>query len=607
MKPSADQTEILKLAGDTLDDVGNYALLELLPVGVYVCDRDGLIIRYNRAAAELWGRSPRIGDPADRFCGSWRLRYLNGTYVPHIECPMAVALATGEGMRDGEIVVERPDGSRVVALVSIEVLKNADGEVTGAINVFRDNTEQYNLRIALGERKREFESILQALPAAIYTTDAEGRITFYNEAAAELWGVRPELGKSEFCGSWKLYWPDGTFLPHDECPMAMALKEKRPISGMEAAAERPDGERIPFLAFPTPLFDTAGELTGAVNMLMDIRGRKIADETAQRLAAIVESSDDAILSKDLNGIITSWNNGAERLYGYKAHEVIGQPVTILIPEDRQDEEPQILARIRRGDRIDHYETIRQHKDGTLIDISLTVSPLRDEQGRIVGASKIARNITERRLAEEQQRLLLREMNHRVKNLFTLSSSLVTLCARSAASTEELVSGVRERFAALAQAHTLTLPPTWNVASDEGQTTTLHTLIRSILLPFEKKAGDGEPRAVITGPDLPLGGSAVTNFALLLHEFATNAAKYGALSVPDGHVHIACSEDGDQFALTWRESGGPPIEREPADEGFGTLLTRATVKGSLGGRITRDWAPEGLVIVLSVARDQAMAR
>lgn len=143
----------------------------------------------------------------------------------------------------------------------------------------------------------EMEAILQALPAAIYTTDLEGRITFYNEAAAKLWGVRPELHRSEFCGSWKLYWPDGSYLPHDQCPMAIALKEGRAIRGKEAIAERPDGTRVPFLAHPTPLFDQAGILTGAVNMLVDISGRQEAELAAQRLAAIVESSDDAILSR----------------------------------------------------------------------------------------------------------------------------------------------------------------------------------------------------------------------------------------------------------------------------------------------------------------------
>ena len=147
--------------------------------------------------------------------------------------------------------------------------------------------------------------LLQALPAAVYTTDAAGRITFYNEAAAALWGCCPELGKSEWCGSWRLYWPDGRSMPHDQCPMAIALKEKRPIRGAEALAERPDGTRIPFLAYPTPLRDHTGRLIGAVNTLVDITERKKAECTAQRFSAIVESSDDAILSKDLNGIITT--------------------------------------------------------------------------------------------------------------------------------------------------------------------------------------------------------------------------------------------------------------------------------------------------------------
>ena len=124
--------------------------------------------------------------------------------------------------------------------------------------------------------------------------------------------------------------------------MAMALKQKRPIRGMEAIAERPDGTRVPFIPYPTPLFDAAGELIGAVNMLVDITDRKRAEEVGQRLVAIVESSDDAILSKNLDGIIASWNRGAERLFGYTADEIVGKSVTILIPAERHDEEPEIL-------------------------------------------------------------------------------------------------------------------------------------------------------------------------------------------------------------------------------------------------------------------------
>src|SRR5712664_2829934 len=479
-------------------------LLDLLPVGVCVCDQDGLIVRYNRAAAELWGCSPKIGDPTVPYCGSYRLYGRDGGYVPHAKCPMADVIATGQGLRDGEIMIERPDGTRIVALVNIEAIKDAFGRVIGAVNVFRDRPAQRPGKLRLNGGRRNSDELLLALPAAIYTTDAAGRITFYNDAAAELWGVRPELGTSAFCGSWKLYWPDGTPLPHDECPMALSLKERRPIRGMEAVAERPDGARIPFIPYPTPLFDASGPLIGAVNMLVDITERREAEQRIRDsearyrdIAAIVESSEDAVVAKNLDGVITSWNHGAEWLFGYTAEEAIGNPVTMLIPTERHDEEPTILARIRRGERVEHYETIRQRKDGSIVEISLTISPVRNPEGKIIGASKIARDITERRQAEERQRLLLREMDHRVKNLFALSSGMVALSARSAKTAQELSLAVQDRLAALAKAHALTLRRPSDGHRTE-QPTTLHVLIETILSPYGGRTDDDKPRVVIRG-------------------------------------------------------------------------------------------------------------
>src|SRR5262245_42833307 len=148
------------------------------------------------------------------------------------------------------------------------------------------------------------KTILEALPVAVYTTDAEGRITSYNRAAADLWGHRPEFG-SLWCGSWKLHRPDGTHLPHDQCPMAIALEEGREVRGVEAVAERPDGTRVAFKAYPTPFKDQNGRVMGAVNVLVEVGQRKDAENLAAQLAAIVTSSDDAIVSKTLNGTITS--------------------------------------------------------------------------------------------------------------------------------------------------------------------------------------------------------------------------------------------------------------------------------------------------------------
>ncbi len=451
-----------------------------------------------------------------------------------------------------------------------------------------------------------YRLILDSLPVAIYSTDTDGYLSYFNEAAVDLWGRRPQLGSSQWCGSWRLFHPDGTPMDHADCPMAQAVKERRPIVGAEAIAERPDGVRVPFIPYPTPLFDADETFVGAVNLLVDITDRKQTEMAAQRLAAIVESSDDAILSKDLNGVITSWNRGAERLFGYEAEEVVGKPITILIPKDRWEEEPVILARIRAGERIDHYETVRRRKDGSLVEISLTVSPVKTPAGRIIGASKIARDITERRRAQEQQQLLVREMNHRIKNLFALASSIVALSARSATTAEDLASDVRNRLVALASAHALTLSSFASGPVPSEPATTLHALIRAITSPYDMAPETGVTRIDVTGPDIALAGAPVTSFALLLHEFAANAAKYGALSSHSGRVEIECAHDGDQFVMTWRETGGPPVSQSRDGTGFGSLLAKVTVEGHLGGQIMHDWRREGLVIRVTADRHRLQA-
>src|SRR3984885_12009984 len=188
-------------------------LFEQLPFAIYVCDRDGLVLRYNRRAAELWGRSPKLGDPDERFCGSFRMFRPDGSLLPHHQCPMADVLRTGVSVRKQEVHIERPNGLRGIALVDIEAIKDGDGNIAGAVNCFQDVTE-----------------------------------------------------------------------------------------------------------------------------------RRRAEDAALRLAAIVESSDDAIVGTDLDGIITSWNAGAERIFGYMAEEIIGKPTAILIPPDYQKEEEAIIER-----------------------------------------------------------------------------------------------------------------------------------------------------------------------------------------------------------------------------------------------------------------------
>lgn len=317
----------------------------------------------------------------------------------------------------------------------------------------------------------------------------------------------------------------------------------------------------------------------------------------QQLAAIVEGSDDAILTKDLNGIITSWNRGAERIFGYSAEEVIGQSVTLLIPPERQDEEPEILDRIRRGDRIDHYETIRRRKDGQEIHISLTVSPLRNENGVIVGASKIARDITERHRVHEQQQLLLGEMQHRIKNVFALADSMIRLSAHEARTPEELARSVQSRLHALANAYALTvLQPTSDGEATQSSLD-LHALLATLVAP---SLGQQSNRLDITGDNPRLLPTAITPLALVLNELATNATKYGALGDPAGHLSIRCDRHADRFRLHWIEhASGLRGSQQTVSGGFGARLLDMTVRMQLDGSIRYEWGPDTLRIILEL--------
>lgn len=256
--------------------------IDSLPVAVYTCDLDGLITDFNKQAADLWGREPRIGDHDERYCGSLRLFYRDGTPLPHVKTPMAECILNGTPVRGQQVVIERPDGSRIIVLVNIAPVIDDNGARVGAINCFQDITELEQAREAVQQQTQQLHDILDALPAAVYTTDAEGRLTFYNKASIAFSGHRPRLGDDRWCVSWKLRTPEGEDLPFAECPMGQALREDVAIRGAEAVAIRPDGGAVPFLAYPTPLHDAAGQVRGAVNMLVDIRERKAA-EKAQAL------------------------------------------------------------------------------------------------------------------------------------------------------------------------------------------------------------------------------------------------------------------------------------------------------------------------------------
>jgi PAS domain S-box-containing protein len=364
----------------------------------------------------------------------------------------------------------------------------------------------------------------------------------------------------------------------------------------------------------TPLVSRSGQLLGMISThwrkpyqpperalrRFDVLARQAADliertraETALResndqlrwFASIVENSDDAIITKNLDGIIASWNKAAERVFGYTAEEAVGKPVTILIPPERLDEEPTILGRIRRGERIDHYETIRQRKDGGLINISLTVSPVKNAEGKIVGASKIARDITDQKRGDEHIATLAREAEHRTKNILAAVQATVNLSQSK--TPDDLKRVIEGRIQALANVHALFVESRWKGAE-------LVTLARRELAPYVQA---NEARVQVDGRELLLEPNIAQTIAVILHELATNAAKYGALSVAKGRVEIKWSiVAGDQLILTWTEQGGPAVKK-PTRQGFGTRVMERMIRDQHKGDLRLDWSAEGLVCAI----------
>ncbi|WP_084396383.1 PAS domain S-box protein [Henriciella aquimarina] len=313
------------------------------------------------------------------------------------------------------------------------------------------------------------------------------------------------------------------------------------------------------------------------------------DIELERLASIVASSDDAIISKSLDGIVRTWNAGATKIFGYRPDEIIGQPITMLIPPELHGEETEILAKLRRGERIDHFDTVRLAKDGRRIDISLTVSPLRNRHGEIVGASKVARDVTERKRAEDLQKLLVDELNHRVKNTLAIVQSVASQSMAHSNSPSDFMATFTGRLQALSLAHDLLI-------RERMRGISLRELVEAHLTPDPKTP----ERIVISGPDVTLRGTLVTHLSLILHELATNARKYGALSRPDGRLRIRWARteaSADRLTLDWQENGVAGLEA-PGSSGFGTQLIEKTLKAN-GGSARMEFGKDGLQARLDI--------
>ena len=547
-------------------------------LALHVVGSDGTILHANKAELEL------LGYPAEEYVG----RPIVDFYVDRrIIDDILARLARGEKIDKVPARLRAKDGS----IKHVEITSNGqfrDGQFVQTRCFTVDVTDLAHAREELTRKDNQFQQILDGLPVAVYTTDRFGKITYYNRAAVEFAGREPEIGKDEWCVTFRLFTADGQELPHAECPMAITLRENRPVRNVEAIAQRPDGTLFPFLPFPTPIRDPNGDLVGAVNMLVDLTERKRTDDAAQHLSAIVESSFDAIVSKDLDGVITSWNRSAERLFGYSSEEVVGQSVRMLIPADHQDEETNILARIRQGERVESFETIRQRKDRSLVPVSLTISPVRNAAGRIVGASKIARDISATKESEQRIRMLMRELNHRVKNQYSVILSMIRETNKRSDNPDAFERRVRERILALSRSHDLLVSADWKGAT-----------IFELLLAQAKPFGN-EDRISMAGPSITLSPNSVQYLGMAFHELATNSAKYGVLSGTGGRIAVAWevmeSTVGKSVRLTWNETDGPKVQ-SLGDGGFGTVVLKRVAPQAMNGTGELQYGANGIAWTL----------
>jgi PAS domain S-box-containing protein len=317
-----------------------------------------------------------------------------------------------------------------------------------------DNEFSAPLLDSLSTNISNSDKILELLPVAVYTCDTEGRITFFNKAAADLWGRSPEIGKDLWCGSWKIYKPDGSPLSLDSCPMAVTLKEARPVTGEEILVARIDGSIRKVAPNPQPIFDEKGKMVGAVNMLVDItdlktsqhalaesetkyrelastlqsrieentrelkrRSEELLESEARYHRMVAEVEDYAIILLDQNGIIQNWNKGAEKIKGYKEEEIVGKSfLNFYLSEDRRNGLPiQILNEAREKGKALH-EGWRLRNDGTTFWGSIVLTALHDKQNNVIGFSKVTRDLTERKMAEDRMKEYSNKLEFQNKEL-----------------------------------------------------------------------------------------------------------------------------------------------------------------------------------------------
>jgi PAS domain S-box-containing protein len=418
-------------------------------------------------------------------------------------------------------------------------------------------------------QREYFQGTLASIGDAVIVTDPAGTVTFLNRIAEDItgWSLADAVGKPL---------PDVFHIVTEETrqavenPVAKVLRTGT-VAGLanSTVLVRRDGSDCPIDDSAAPIRDAHGRSVGVILVFRDITERRQAEETSLRLAAVVASSDDAIISKSLDGVVTSWNAAAERLFGYQADEMIGQPILRLLPEERHDEERVILERLRRGEHVDHFETVRRTKDGRSLDVSVTISPLRDTHGVIIGASKIARDITARKQAEAEREWLLAELqrangefqqfayivSHDLNEPLRTMSNYVQLLARQMKgtldeTTTEYMAFVTDAAWRMQQMLTDLLAYTRAGQAPEFQTVDCEVVLAQVLSDLQTRIT--ECGAVITHDPLPTVQGDATRLGQVLQNLIGNALKFRTAVLP--HIHVSAQRENGHWRFAVRDNG-----------------------------------------------------
>ncbi len=547
---------------------------------VMFCGPDFVAIYNDTYAPSIGTKHPdALGRPAREYWGElW----------DDLEPLLRRVLKTGETVsaKNRPFYIERPDPETVYFDISYSPVFGANGEVVAVFCIVNETTAQVEAETALRQSEERLRSMIDQTTVGVLQADLEGHLSFVNPGFCEIVGY--SVDELRHLTLRDLTHPED--LPASMEPLGSLGNDGESYT-LEKRYVRKDGTPIWVSNHVSALRDRRGRVSEAVAVVVDTTAQRRAVEAERRLAAIISSSEDAILGIDLDMVVTSWNSGAEKVYGYQADEMIGRSVTVLIPPDRIEEERQIIGRIKSGDRVEPHDTIRRHKSGRDVEVSLSVSPIYDSNGRIVGASKNARDISARKEAERIQATLIAELNHRVKNVLATVTAIARQTFARATDIDSATKTFEARLRSMARAHDLLTRGSWEGAS-------LNSIVREALSPYPADRID------ILGPDTAVTPKLVVALSLILHELSTNAAKYGALSTEAGRIHISWSVEDmhpPKLFLNWIEVGGPVVV-PPVRKGFGSRLIEGLLPGELGGSVDVTYEPEGLQCHIQASLD-----